>query len=69
MPFVKFKNKAPEKGPNKELFNFDVPLNLERLEFEIQNFNCLGPNVDYQVACNDSDPGFVKVEGKTISID
>ena len=33
LPFVKFKSKDPEKGPNKEIYNFDVPLNLERVEF------------------------------------
>ena len=42
---------------------------MERVEFEIQNFDCLSPNATYLVACNDGDPGFVKVAGTTISID
>ena len=42
---------------------------MKKVEFEIQNFDCLGPNATYLVACNDGDPGFVKVAGKTISID
>ena len=75
MPFVKFKDKDLEKRPKKgnqkeqEIYNFDVPPNLERVEFEIQNFDCLGPNATYMVACDDGDPGFVKVAGKTIYVD
>ena len=42
---------------------------MERVDLEIQNFDCLGPNATYLIACDDGDPGFVKVAGKTISID
>ena len=42
---------------------------MERFEFEIQNFDCLGPNATYLIACDDGEPGFVKVAEKTISID
>ena len=75
LPFVKFKDKDLEKRPKKgnqkeqEIYNFDVPPNFERVEFEIQNFDCLGPNATYMVACDDGDPGFVKVAGKTIYVD
>ena len=42
---------------------------MERVEFEIQNFDCLGPNATYLIACDHGDPEFVKVAGKMISID
>ena len=42
---------------------------MKKVEFEIQNFDCLGQNATYLVACEDGEPGFVKVAGKTISID
>ena len=74
MPFIKFKDKDPstfqDKGNEKGqvIYNFDVSQNTKKVEFEIQNFDCLGQNATYLVACEDGLPGFVKVAGKMISI-
>ncbi len=75
LPFVKFKDKDPENRQGKEtlkghrFYNFDVRTDNDRVEFEIQKFNCLGPNATYLVACDSGDPGFVNMEGQTIFVD